>query len=109
MGSGRGVITDGAPPILTVVNAIGSALVAGVFFAFSAFVMAGLGRAPAEAGTAAMQGINVTAPTAPFMIAFLGTGAKTLNCNLNASVLREDARSFAVLDGGGAEVLSAEL
>ena len=41
--------------------------------------------------------------------AVLGTGATTLNCNLNASVLREDARSFAVLDSGGDEVLSAEL
>lgn len=41
--------------------------------------------------------------------AFLGTGAKTLNCNLNAAVLREDARSFAVLDRGGEQVLTAEL
>ncbi len=41
--------------------------------------------------------------------AFLGTGSTTLNCNLNASVLREDARSFAVLDGRGDEVLTAEL
>lgn len=41
--------------------------------------------------------------------AFLGTGAKRLDCNLNTSVLREDARSFAVLDGSGAEVLSARL
>lgn len=41
--------------------------------------------------------------------AFLGVGAKTLTCSLNASVLREDARSFAVLDGRGTRVLSAEL
>ena len=41
--------------------------------------------------------------------AFLGTGAKTLNCNLNASVLRQDARSFAVLDDRGDEVLTARL
>jgi hypothetical protein len=41
--------------------------------------------------------------------AFLGTGARTLNCNLNASVLREDAESFAVLDGAGAQVLTAQL
>ena len=41
--------------------------------------------------------------------AFLGTGARTLTCNLNASVLREDARSFSVLDSGGREVLSADL
>jgi anti-sigma factor RsiW len=41
--------------------------------------------------------------------AFLGTGSKVLSCNLNASVLREDAASFAVLDSGGRQVLSADL
>lgn len=41
--------------------------------------------------------------------AFLGTGDRTLSCNLNASVLREDAVSFAVRDAGGVEVLSAQL
>lgn len=40
---------------------------------------------------------------------FLGTGARTLKWNLNAAVLREDARSFAVLDSRGALVLTAEL
>lgn len=41
--------------------------------------------------------------------AFLGTGDRTLLCNLNASVLREDAAAFVVLDGSGLQVLSAEL
>jgi anti-sigma factor RsiW len=41
--------------------------------------------------------------------AFLGTGERTLNCNLNTSVLREDATAFAVLDPSGAQVLTAEL
>ena len=41
--------------------------------------------------------------------AFLGTGERTLSCNLNASVLREDAASFTVRDSGGREVLSAQL
>jgi len=41
--------------------------------------------------------------------AFLGTGDKTLLCNLNASVLREDARAFSVLDAVGRTVLSANL
>ncbi len=50
----------------TVVNAmilfcaLGSALVAGVFFAFSTFVMKALGRLQPEQGIAAMQSINVT-------------------------------------------------
>lgn len=41
--------------------------------------------------------------------AFLGTGDRTLFCNLNASVLREDAAAFVVLDDRGRQVLSAEL
>ena len=41
--------------------------------------------------------------------AFIGTGAKPLFCNLNTSVLREDARSFAVLDSSGRMVLTADL
>ena len=58
---------------LTVIGAVGSALVAGVFFAFSTFVMSGLRRAPAPAGIAAMQSINRQAPTPAFMLALLGT------------------------------------
>ena len=41
--------------------------------------------------------------------AFLGTGARRLRCNLNASVLRPDAASFSVLDADGRRVLSADL
>lgn len=41
--------------------------------------------------------------------AFLGTGERTLNCNLNASVLREDVTAFAVLDEAGKQVLTAAL
>jgi uncharacterized membrane protein len=63
---------------LTLAAALGSGLVAGVFFAFSSFVMAGLARlAPAD-GIAAMQAINVTAVTFAFMLALFGTGAACL-------------------------------
>lgn len=41
--------------------------------------------------------------------AFLGTGERTLTCNLNTSVLREAAASFRVLDASGDEVLTAQL
>ena len=63
---------------LTVVAAFGSALVAGVMFAFSTFVMAGLGRVGPEHGMRAMQGINEAAVTAPFMILLFGTAAAAL-------------------------------
>lgn len=64
--------------LLTFVAALGSGLVAGVFFAFSAFVMQALGRLPADKGIAAMQSINVAAITPVFMAVFLGTAASSL-------------------------------
>jgi uncharacterized membrane protein len=53
--------------------ALGTALMAGVFFAFSTFVMAGLGQLPPPAGISAMQAINRTAVRPAFMTLFLGT------------------------------------
>ncbi len=55
--------------------ALGSALVAGVFFAFSTFVMKALGRLQPEQGIAAMQSINVTVLNPWFFTVFFGTGA----------------------------------
>jgi uncharacterized membrane protein len=54
--------------------ALGSGLMAGVFFAFSVFVMRGLKRLPAAQGIAAMQAINVAVINPLFMTVFLGTG-----------------------------------
>jgi len=39
---------------------------------------------------------------------FTGTGPNTINCNLQASVLREDARGFQILDQQGGVVISSE-
>ncbi len=45
----------------------------GVFFAFSVFVMRGLGDLPPAQGLAAMQSINRAAITPPFMIVLFAT------------------------------------
>lgn len=58
---------------LTVASVLGSGLVAGVFFAFSSFVMPALGDLPDPQGVAAMQAINRFAPTPWFMTALFGT------------------------------------
>jgi uncharacterized membrane protein len=58
---------------LTLASAIGAGVVGGVFYAFSTFVMPALRRVPSAPGIVAMQSINRLAPTAPFMLAFLGT------------------------------------
>lgn len=62
----------------TFAAAIGSGLVAGIFFAFSTFVMAALGRLAPEQGMAAMNAINVTVINPLFMLAFLGSGGLCL-------------------------------
>jgi len=59
--------------VMTMVALLGCALVAGVFFAFSTFVMKGLGYLPAARGAEAMNAINVAAPTAGLMMAMFGT------------------------------------
>lgn len=58
---------------LTVVGLLGSALVAGIFYAFSAFVLPALERMPASGGMAAMQSINITAVRPAFMSVLFGT------------------------------------
>jgi len=59
---------------LTVIMALlGSALIAGVFFAFSSFIMKALARLPSSEGMAAMQSINVAVINPVFLGAFMGT------------------------------------
>ncbi len=61
--------------MLTVVAVVGSGLVAGIFFAFSTFVMRALGRRPQHEGIASMQAINVTVLNPWFFAVFFGTAA----------------------------------
>jgi len=39
---------------------------------------------------------------------FTGTGPNTIDCNLQASVLREDARGFQIFDQQGGVVISSD-
>ncbi len=63
---------------LTFAAVLGSGLVAGIFFAFSTFVMRALGQLPQNQGIAAMKAINVTVLNPWFFLAFFGTGAVCL-------------------------------
>lgn len=60
---------------VTVIAALGCGLMAGVFFAFSTFVMPALARLTPPEGIAAMQSINVKAVKSVFLAVFLGTAA----------------------------------
>ena len=63
------------PPVelLGTLTAVGCALVGGVFFAFSGFVMPALGRL--DDGASAMRAVNVTAVRPPLMVLLFGTAA----------------------------------
>jgi uncharacterized membrane protein len=64
--------------ILMVITALGCGLVAGIFFAFSTFVMRALARLLPAQGIAAMQSINIVVINPWFFAAFFGTAAACL-------------------------------
>ena len=61
--------------VLKVCAALGCGLIAGVFFAFSSFVMNALAQQPPAQGIATMQSINITVINPWFMGVFIGTAA----------------------------------
>lgn len=63
---------------MTFLAALGAGLVAGIFFAFSNFVMGALGRVTPEAGISAMQSINVVVLNPLFLGLFMGTAGLCL-------------------------------
>ena len=88
---------------LTTLAALGCAVLAGVFVAFSTLVMKALGRVPAPQGILAMQEINRAALTPAFILLFLGT---TLLCGLlTVSFLVWGSGSALLLLAGGVTFL----
>lgn len=63
---------------LKLFTVLGCSLVAGVFFAFSTFVMSALARLQPREGIVAMQSINITAINPWFMVALFGTALACL-------------------------------
>lgn len=57
---------------------LGSALVGGIFFAFSTFIMKALGSIPAAEGMRAMQSINVVVINPAFLGVFFGASIVSL-------------------------------
>ena len=85
--------------LVTLLAALGSGLMAGVFWAFSNFVMPALSRLPAPQAVSAMQSINRVVLNRRFLGVLLGTGAA---CLLAASVWGEGSRASAWLRLAGA-------
>lgn len=93
--------------LLSIAAAVGSGLSAGVFFAFSTFVMPALGRLPPAQGMAAMQAINVAAITPLFMLALFGTGLVSMAVAVEAALSLAEPGAALRLTGGATYVLGA--
>jgi uncharacterized membrane protein len=91
---------DGLLFALTLVAALGCGLIAGVFFAFSAFVMAALARLPAAQGIAAMQSINIVVINPAFLGVFFGTAVLCVVLIVAALVAWGEVGAIYFLFGG---------
>lgn len=84
---------------LLLLTALGCALVAGIFFAFSNFVMQALARLPPAHGIAAMQSINVTVLNRWFLLAFVGTAGLSIVVIAAALLRRQWPEAFLPIAG----------
>ena len=86
-------------------SAIGCGLVAGLYFAFSTFIMTALGRIDQAAGISAMNAINVDILRSLFMPFFLGTTLSSAALAGLAIFRWSEAGAAAMLVGGVLYVL----
>ena len=86
-------------PLVGAIALLGSALVGGVFFAFSSFVMKALARVPSSEGIAAMQSINIVVINPSFLGAFFGTSFLSLGVVVLVLVNRSHPSAMLFLGG----------
>jgi uncharacterized membrane protein len=92
-------ITNQSLFALKLFSVLGCGLIAGVFFAFSTFVMKALAQQPPAQGIAAMQSINITVINPLFMTAFLGTAAICLFLTISSLLKWHQPAAFYLLIG----------
>jgi len=80
--------------------AVGAGLVAGVFFAFSTFVMRALAQLPSEQGVFAMQRINIVVMNPVFLGLFVGTALIAGICGAGALLSWGSRESTLLLAAG---------
>lgn len=83
---------------------VGSALIGGIFYAFSNFIMKALQRVPAPEGILAMQTINITVLNRGFLGVFMGTALLCLMLAVISIAEWEMARSPYLLGGAVAYI-----
>ena len=85
--------------LLPFVAALGAGVMAGIFFAFSVFMMTALGRLPPPAGIAAMQSINAAILNPLFFVVFFGTAVLCLVAAVAAIVEWPLPEAFYLIAG----------
>lgn len=86
--------------VLLWMSSLGCGLIAGLYFAFSAFVMSALGRVDPGAGMSAMNSINTVILQSAFMPVFFGTTLTSLML-AGISVFRWGEPSAPAMLAGG--------
>ena len=86
-------------------SAIGCGLLAGLYFAFSTFIMTALGRIGQAAGIAAMNAINIAIVQSLFMQIFLGSTAASAALAVIAVLRWGEPGAMAMAAGGVVYVL----
>jgi uncharacterized membrane protein len=93
--------------VLVVLGVLGTGLMAGVFGAFSLFVMRGLTALPPAQGAAAMQAVNSSAAEPAFMVLFLGTAMLCAVIAVVTFVLWPDGTTLELLLGSALYLIGA--
>ena len=84
---------------LAILAMLGSALIGGVFFTFSSFIMKALARVPSSAGMAAMQSINEVVINPSFLGSFIGTALLSVILVVVAMISRGHTNSVYIVTG----------
>lgn len=83
----------------TLLAALGSGLIGGAFFAFSAFVLAALARLPEPTGIAAMQSMIAAIKTPLFLAVFFATAALAALLGIAATLRWSEPGALYLLIG----------
>jgi uncharacterized membrane protein len=100
-------LSESALSVLALAAVLGCGAMAGLFFAFSNFVMRALSRLPPGHAVAAMNSINVEIVNPLFLLLFLGTAAVCLLLVIHAALYAKLAGAGFALWGGGAYLVGA--
>lgn len=93
--------------ITTLVAVLGGSLIAGLFFAFSAFVMNGLARLPHHEGIASMQAMNQAVYNPLFMLVFVGTPVVCIASSVCVLILGSHPALYLILAGNIVHVVGS--